>query len=107
MPLSLPPWPPAALGVILAQPAGPVVGDDQDTLLSPDTVVDEQSGGAAREPGQVAVGDVSRRGMDGNLAGAGFQVAVQEVGAHVVTVRKIQPPHLIGQCSFGRWQATV
>src|SRR5450759_4974231 len=62
--------------------------------------------GAAGELEEVAVGDVAGGRVDRHLAGAGLQVAVQEVGADVVALRQIQPPHLNGQCSFGRWRMT-
>ena len=49
-------------------PAWAVVAGDQDALLAPDTDVEKGAGGAAGELVQVAVGEVGRDGVDGDLA---------------------------------------
>src|SRR5207247_5951997 len=51
-------------------PAWAVVAGEQDALLAPDADVEQGAGGAAGERVQVAVGEVGRHGMEGELCGA-------------------------------------
>jgi len=85
-------------------PAGAVVGDDENALLAADAKVDEGASCATGQLAKISVSDVGGRGVDGDLAGASFQVALEEVGAHVVALRQLKPSHLNGQCSFVGWR---
>src|SRR5207245_9106980 len=80
---------------------------DQDALLAPDAEVEEASGGAVGEVEEVGVGEVRGGGVDGDLGGALGEVALDQVGAHVVAVWEIHHRELLALPGAGRrrrWQ---
>ena len=86
-------------------PAGAVIGDDEDPLLSSNAEVIECSRGATGQLEQLAIADVTAGRVDRDLVcAAGVQVAVEQVGGDVVAIRELEPTHVHGQCSFGPWQ---
>src|SRR5207302_2302991 len=88
-------------------PAGAVEGDDHDSLFPPHPQLGEGARGPTGQLEQLAVADVPTRRMNRHLVSATrVEVAVEEVGADVIAVGKLQPTHLFGQCSFVPCQMT-
>src|SRR5262249_36187309 len=58
-------------------PAGAVEAADEDPFFAADTLGQEGAGGSVGEPGKVAVGDISGRGVDGDLGGAAGQIPLE------------------------------
>jgi hypothetical protein len=77
-------------------PAGGVIADQEHALFASDAEVEEGPGRAVGELEEVGVGEVTGGGVDGDLGGAGGEVALEEVGANVVAVGEF---HLSNLCT--------
>ena len=84
-------------------PAGAVVGDDEDPLLPSDTELFECSRRATGQLEQLAVADVAAGRVDRDLVcAAAVQVPVEQVGGDVVAIRQIEPTHSTVSVVSGR-----
>ena len=71
-------------------PTGTVEGDQEHTFLAPHAKVEERLRRAAGQGAQLGVGDLATRVMDGDLLAPTLEVAAEQVGGDVVSVRQVQ-----------------